>query len=78
MFPRSTTRHTAESKTPPTWGALCPSCGCRLGGPLLRHLRPRLNTRADLDRARLGRLRHFVNYIDMEQAIVDGSDDVLS
>jgi hypothetical protein len=38
---------------------------CRLGRALLRHLRlHRLGGGADLDRARLGCLGHFVNHID--------------
>ena len=56
-------------ETPPnfggvsTFGRLCSTC--RLGRLLLRHLRLHSRDRsADLDRARLGCLGHFVNHID--------------
>lgn len=64
-------RSAATKKSAPTRGDALSVLGCRSGGLLLRYLRPRLNARADLDRARLRRLRHFVNQVDMEHAIVD-------
>jgi hypothetical protein len=45
------------------------SVDCRLGGVLLRYLRPWLNARADFNLARRGHLRYFVNQVDMEQLV---------
>jgi hypothetical protein len=58
-----------RSKTPELGDARTVRVDCRLGGVLLRYLRPWLNARADFNLARRGHLRHFVNRVDMEQLV---------
>ena len=63
-------------ETPPNFGGVSMfgrlRSTCRLGRLLLRHLRLHSrDRRADLDRARLGCLGHFVNHIDRKHAVVE-------
>ena len=63
-------------ETPPNFGGVSTfgrlRSTCRLGRLLLRHLRLHSRGRsADLDRARLGCLGHFVNHIDRKHAVVE-------
>src|SRR6516162_2642801 len=71
---RRSDRQPPKQNAPQSGGARpVVNCGplTKLGGLLLCYLRPWLGARADLDRARLGRLRHFVNQVDMKHAIVE-------
>src|SRR6516162_5921012 len=62
----------AETRTPPNWGRPVTTSVWPLGRLLLRHLRLyELTVRTDRDLARLGRLRHLVNQVDMKHAIVE-------
>src|SRR6201987_3814843 len=65
-----------EMETPPNSGGVSTfgqlRSTCQLARLLLRHLRLHSRDRsADLDRARLGCLGHFVNHIDRKHAVVE-------